>query len=182
MKNIADPVRAWGLRGPGLRTAPPRAVQPAPASAPETNLPARPTRLIGRADEVAHARRLLAAHRLVTVTAVGGCGKTRLAIAIGEEELPHRPQGVWFTDLTAVMSDADVPGAIAAALGLVLTGGDATRQITAYLANKSVLLILDNCEHVIDACAAFAEAFLAAPGAASSWPPAARRWTSTASS
>ena len=56
----------------------------------------------------------------MTVTAVGGCGKTRLAIAIGEEELPHRPQGVWFTDLTAVMNDADVPGAIAAALGLVL--------------------------------------------------------------
>ena len=164
VKNIADPVRAWGLRAPGLRTAPPRAVQPAPASVPETNLPARPTRLIGRADEVAHARRLLAAHRLVTVTAVGGCGKTRLAIAIGEEELPHRPQGVWFTDLTAVMNDADVPGAIAAALGLVLTGGDATRQITAYLANKSVLLILDNCEHVIDACAAFAEAFLAVAG------------------
>lgn len=71
---------------------------------------------------------------------------------------------MWFTDLTAVMSDADVPGAIAAALGLVLTAGDATRQINAYLANKWALLILDNCEHVIDACAAFAEAFLSVAG------------------
>ena len=168
VKNIADPVRAWSLRAPGLRSGAPRALRPAPVTAavatPTTNLPARPTRLIGRAPETARARNLLGLHRLVTLTAIGGCGKTRLAIAIGEEELPHRPQGVWFTDLTAVMNDADVPRAIASALGLVLTGGDAHGQVIAYLADKAALMILDNCEHLIDACASFAEAFLAVAG------------------
>jgi predicted ATPase len=166
VKNIADPVRAWGLRAPGLRS--PAPVLPGPSSAahnaPASNLPARPTRLIGRAAELAQAQEWLLSHRLVTITGVGGAGKTRLAIAVGEEELARRSQGVWFTDLTAVLNEGDVPGAIASALGLVLTTDDTTRQVIAYLADKSALLILDNCEHLIDACATFAAAFLAAAG------------------
>ena len=115
-----------------------------------TNLPVRPTRLIGRDDEVSKVRRLLATDRLVTVTAVGGSGKTRLAIAVGEAELPHRPGGVWFVDLTAVMSGADVPTAIAGGVGLVLTSPQPTEQLIEFLAGKAALVILDNCEHLID--------------------------------
>jgi hypothetical protein len=88
VKNIADPVRAWGLRAPGLRS--PAPVLPGPSSAahnaPASNLPARPTRLIGRAAELAQAQEWLLSHRLVTITGVGGAGKTRLAIAVGEED------------------------------------------------------------------------------------------------
>jgi predicted ATPase len=131
---------------------------------PPSNLPVRPTRLIGRSDDVDRARRLLVEHRLVTISAVGGSGKTRLAVAVGEAELLHRPAGVWLLDLTEVMNADDVPGAIAGSVGLRLVGGDATGQVIRFLADKAALVILDNCEHVIDACAEFAEAFLAVGG------------------
>ena len=129
-----------------------------------TNLPARPTRLIGRDDEVSRVRHLLAANRLVTITAVGGSGKTRLAIAVGEAELPHRRGGVWFVDLTAVMSGADVPAAIASAVGLVLTSALATEQLIEFLSARPALVILDNCEHLIDECAQFVASALAVRG------------------
>lgn len=129
-----------------------------------TNLPGRPTRLIGRDDEVLKVRQLLASNRLVTLTAVGGSGKTRLAIAVGEAELRHRRGGVWFVDLTAVMSGADVPAAIASAVGLVLTSAQPTEQLIAFLSGSAALVILDNCEHLIDDCAKFVESALATRG------------------
>ena len=126
-----------------------------------SNLPVRPTRLIGRDIELGRVRGLLGESRLVTITAVGGSGKTRLAIAVGEAELPHHRSGVWFVDLAAVSSGADVPSAIANGLGLNLATGDQTRQILAFLADKQALVILDNCEHLIDETAAFVDAFVA---------------------
>ena len=129
-----------------------------------TNLPARLTRLIGRDDDVSKVRQLLATNSLVTITAVGGSGKTRLAIAVGEAELPHRPGGVWFVDLTAVMSGADVPAAIASALRLVLTSVQPMEQLIEFLSGKPALVILDNCEHLIDDCAEFVERSLASRG------------------
>lgn len=126
-----------------------------------SNLPVRPTRLIGREVEVARVRGLLTDSRLVTVTAVGGSGKTRLAIAVGEAELAHHRSGVWFVDLTAVSNGVEVPSAIANGLGLNLAAGDQVAQILTFLADEDALVILDNCEHVIDECAVFVEAFLA---------------------
>ena len=73
---------------------------------------------------------------------------------------------MWFVDLTAVMNEADVPGAVATSLGLPLTTGDPTAQIVRYLADKPALIILANCEHLIDACAGFTETFLAGKGPA----------------
>jgi predicted ATPase len=134
------------------------------SSTPRSNLPVRPTRLIGRAAEVALVRQHLATHRLVTITAVGGSGKTRLAIAVGEDELDHRKDGVWFVDLTPVMNDLDVPAAIAAAIGLTLGPSSAQDQVLEYLAGKAALVILDNCEHLVDAVADFVEQFLARTG------------------
>jgi predicted ATPase len=129
-----------------------------------TNLPVRPTTLIGRDNDIAHVRELLGRYHLVTVTAVGGSGKTRLAIAVREAELAHRPHGVWFVDLTAISSDDEMLGAIAGAVGLSLATGDASAQLIGFFADNEAVIILDNCEHVIDSCAMFAERFLASHG------------------
>nr|MDP9336216.1 hypothetical protein [Actinomycetota bacterium] len=159
LRDVAEPMRLFQL---GKGAFPPlRVIDPG-----RSNLPARATRLIGREDEVTRVRALLTEHRLVTITAVGGVGKTRLAIAIGESELAHRAGGVWFVDLTTVVDGSDVPAAIANAVGLTLRPGNATDQIVRYLADKAALVILDNCEHVIDDTAEFAERFLAAHGPA----------------
>ena len=132
-----------------------------------SNLPERPTRLIGREDDVSKVRRLLGTHRLVTLNAVGGSGKTRLALAVGESELAHRPGGVWFVDLAAVMSEPEVPEAIAGAIGLSLRVGDPVDQIVGYLSEQVALVILDNCEHMVDAVAEFAHRFLEVAGKSS---------------
>jgi predicted ATPase len=126
-----------------------------------SNLPTRATRIVGREGDLVRVRQLLAEHRWVTVTGFGGLGKTRLAIAVGEAELLHRRDGVWFVDLTAVSGENELPAAIAKALGLTLRAGDAIGQILTFLRDKAALLIVDNCEHVIDATATFADRFLA---------------------
>jgi predicted ATPase/class 3 adenylate cyclase len=157
LRDVAEPMRLFQLGGG--RFPPLRVVDPA-----MTNLPVRPTPLIGREEDVAKVRGLFARYRLVTVTAVGGSGKTRVALAVGEEELPHRSGGVWFADLRTVTNDGDVPAAISDAVGLSLRDGDATAQVIDHLADKAALVILDNCEHLVDGCAAFADRFLTRPG------------------
>ncbi len=119
------------------------------------NLPAERTSFIGREDEIRTVTDLLGQHRLVTLTGSGGAGKTRLAVRVGREEVEHFADGVFFIDLAAVTNGADVPAAVAAALGLVLIGGDGAGQIASYLSDKAVLVILDNCEHLVDSCADF---------------------------
>jgi predicted ATPase len=157
LRDVPEAMRLFQL---GDRRFPPlRVTDPA-----MTNLPVRPTRLIGRDEDVASVRRLLAEHRLVTVTAVGGSGKTRLALAVGEAELPHRRGGVWFADLTAVTRDDQVHHAVANAVRLSLRDGDPIGQIVEYLADRAALLVLDNCEHVVDGCAQFAERLLTTAG------------------
>jgi predicted ATPase/class 3 adenylate cyclase len=159
LRDVAEPLHIFQLGEgdfPALRVVDPRS----------SNLPVRPTRIIGRDDELADIRGRLAGSRLVTVTAVGGSGKTRLAIAVGEAELLKRPGGVWFVDLTAVLGDNDVPAAIAKAVGLTLHEGDLAQQVVEHLADKDALVILDNCEHVVEGCADFADRFLGAPGQA----------------
>ena len=134
------------------------------ADSTSTNLLSAPAALIGRADDVRSARTALRSGRLVTLVAGGGTGKTRLSLAVGDEELPSRRAGVWFVDLTPVADPQGLEAAIASAMGVELTVGDATQQILEFLSDKDLLLILDNCEHVVDACADFAEAFLMRPG------------------
>jgi predicted ATPase/class 3 adenylate cyclase len=160
LRDVEQPVQLYQIGNashPPLRTDNPRL----------SNLPVRPTRLIGREDDVATIQQLLAADRLVTLTAVGGSGKTRLAQAVGESELGQRSDGVWFVDLTAVQGRHELPEAIASAVGLALRIGDAVDQVIEYLIAKSALVILDNCEHLIDDVADFAERFLGSAGRAS---------------
>ncbi len=157
LRDVAEPLRLFQL-GEGV-SPPLRSLQRS-----LTNLPVRPTTLIGRDEEVDQVRQLLAGNRLVTVTAADGSGKTRVAIAAGEAELPGRSGGVWFTDLAAVTSGSEVLGAISKAVGVSLREGELAAQVVDHLADKTALVILDNCEHVIDACGEFAERFLSAAG------------------
>ena len=154
LRDVAEPLRLFKL---GVEVFAPLRVVDLRLS----NLPIRATRLIGREVEVGRVRGLLDESRLVTVTAVGGSGKTRLAIAVGEAELTHCRDGLWFVDLTAAATGADVPSAIAMGLGMNLVVGDPTGQILTFLGDKQALVILDNCEHLIDDCASFVDAFLA---------------------
>jgi predicted ATPase len=127
------------------------------------SLPSPRTSLIGREEEVEEVRKLVGAHRLVTLTGVGGCGKTRLAIEVAYQEVSTHPDGVWFVDLSTIADEAALPGAFAT--GLVLTpaaGADPIDEIAIYLAARDALLVVDNCEHVIDAAAACIDRLLGA--------------------
>jgi predicted ATPase/class 3 adenylate cyclase len=118
------------------------------------SLPSPRTSLVGRDDAVEHVRKLVAAHRLVTLTGVGGCGKTRLAIEVAYREIPAHPQGVWFVDLSTISDEGALPGAFVTALGLTTDAAtDPMEQVASYLAPRTALLVIDNCEHVIDVVA-----------------------------
>jgi predicted ATPase/DNA-binding CsgD family transcriptional regulator len=121
------------------------------------NLPAVLTSFVGRRDEVSEARRLLSIARLLTLTGVGGVGKTRLALQVAEKTSRSFSDGVWFADLTAVDDDLFLPGTVAAALGhgAVLSGDGKTpvEALAGFLADKELLLVLDNCEHLLQSCA-----------------------------
>lgn len=127
-------------------------------------LPHPATTLVGREDEVRRVRTLLLDHRLVTLTGVGGSGKTRLAIEVGERELPTMDDGVYFADLSAVTSSEDVARTAGSAIGLQLEDDDPLDRVRGFLAARRALLILDNCEHVVEAAAELAETTLASPG------------------
>jgi predicted ATPase/class 3 adenylate cyclase len=118
------------------------------------NLPIMRTALFGRDAAVVNVRKLLARHPLVTLTGVGGCGKTRLAIEIAHREIPDTPGGVWFIDLAPVMDPEGVLGAFAAALGLATDPFSPIEdQIATYLTPRAGLLVVDNCEHVVESVA-----------------------------
>jgi predicted ATPase/class 3 adenylate cyclase len=126
------------------------------------SLPLPRTSLIGRKEAVEEVRRILGAHRLVTLVGVGGCGKTRLAIEVAYREVPFHPGGVWFVDLSTVGDSVALPGAFSAALELSITPEPAPiDQIAAYLSPREALLLVDNCEQVVDAVAEFLDHLLA---------------------
>jgi DNA-binding winged helix-turn-helix (wHTH) protein len=160
--------------GRGYRfVAPVRRTEPhAPRHKPRAgNLPslwtddatAGPTRLIGRSEQLRSVSELLVHGRLVTLTGHGGVGKTRLALQAAHEASPQFCDGVWLVALASLKDPELVPGAIAAALGVKI-GATATPLDTLqrFLARKSLLVVLDNCEHVLAASARTAEALLAA--------------------
>ena len=122
-------------------------------------LPHALTSLIGRERERREIAAALDAARLVTLTGVGGVGKTRLGIAVAEDCAGEYPNGVWFVGLAALSDPALVPATVAAALDLRETG-DPLESLTRHLQDKSLLLVLDNCEHLPTACAALADHLL----------------------
>ncbi|HWQ15617.1 MAG TPA: BTAD domain-containing putative transcriptional regulator, partial [Roseiflexaceae bacterium] len=127
------------------------------------NLPVQITSFIGREREIAEVKQLLTTTRLLTLAGPGGCGKTRLALAVAADVLHAYPDGVWLVDLAALANPALVPQAVAAALGLhEAPGQPLTETLAAALKPRQLLLVLDNCEHLVSACAQLAETLLRA--------------------
>jgi predicted ATPase/DNA-binding winged helix-turn-helix (wHTH) protein len=137
------------------------------AVAAPTNLPQPVSELIGRDDEVEEVSNLVGAGRLVTLTGPGGIGKTRIALAVARRLLPQFPDGVWLAEFSPLSDPGLIATTIAAAVGLELGGGALSAQRLAQaLAVRRLLMVLDTCEHVIDAAATMAEAVLRAGSAA----------------
>lgn len=125
------------------------------------NLPVQTTNFIGRDKELHEVLRRLSASRLVVLGGAGGVGKTRLAIQVGAEALDRYAHGVWFVDLSTTQNPSFVPQAIALSLGLLEKPGQPLIDtIVDYLKPRQLLLILDNCEHLIDAVAPVVETIL----------------------
>ena len=122
------------------------------------NLPVQLTRLVGRTRELVEVRGRLGEWRLVTLTGSGGCGKTRLAL-----EAVSDGNGVWFVDLAPLSEPERVPHAVASSLGVLEQPGDTmTATLVDVLRDRSSLIVLDNCEHLIEACAGLVSALLRA--------------------
>jgi non-specific serine/threonine protein kinase len=124
----------------------------------QTNVPAAGFELVGRSIAVQHLHDLLSAYRVVTLTGPGGIGKTRLAFEVARGLFPNFQGDVRLVELVSVSDPALVPSAVTAALGLELGGAEISAETVARAVGaKRLLLVLDNCEHVIDAAAKLAE-------------------------
>jgi predicted ATPase/DNA-binding winged helix-turn-helix (wHTH) protein len=130
-----------------------------PDLAPATNLPALTSGLVGREAQLADLADVVATHRLVTLVGTGGVGKTRLGVELARRLLPKFPDGVWLAELGSLSDPDQVLPAIAKVLGLADTPASPER-LAAALASKRLLVMIDNCEHVIGAAARVAEAVL----------------------
>src|ERR1700752_144383 len=160
LRDVPTPVGVFQVRAPGLQTdfPPLRALDTSPG-----NLRRATSSLIGRDAEVVEVEAALRAHRLVTLTGVGGVGKTRLATEVAARLGDEFPDGVWFFELAAVTDPAAVPDAVAAGLGIIQQPGKSVSEaVAAALEGRVRLLVFDNCEHVVDSVADLVEAILAA--------------------
>jgi non-specific serine/threonine protein kinase len=147
---------AVALLGQGPTLSPDGTAHP-----PKTNLPAERSSLVGREAEIADIVRLLQVGRLVTVTGAGGVGKTRTALAIGGAQLVRAPDGAWLVDLASLSKGSLVAGTIARALSVEKSPNEPVLEtLLAYLKPQSLLLILDNCEHLIADAAVVVDALL----------------------
>jgi predicted ATPase/DNA-binding SARP family transcriptional activator len=141
-------------------------------AAPPHNLPERLTSLVGREEELRELGKLVEQHRLVTVTGPGGAGKTRVAVELARRLVGGYPDGVWLVELAALRDPALLGEVVAATLGL---GGEpagpgaslpaVAERLASFVADKALLVVLDNCEHLVEACAGLVRRLLeAGPG------------------
>jgi predicted ATPase len=160
LRDLPTAVGVFQVRAAGLRTEFPalRALDASPG-----NLRPATTSFIGRESEVAELHAAVKTHRLVTLTGVGGVGKTRLALEVAARRADEFPDGVWFFELAAVTDPAAVPDAVAAVLGITQQPGKTvTESVASALEGRVRLLVFDNCEHVVDSVADLVEAILTA--------------------
>jgi predicted ATPase/DNA-binding winged helix-turn-helix (wHTH) protein len=126
------------------------------------NLPNPLTHIVGRSHEGQSLVRLVPAQRLLTIVGAAGVGKSTIAVAVARELLNDFPDGVRFVDLAAITSSAMIPNSFAVALGLSISASAPLADMISFLQDKSVLLLLDNCEHLVDEIAVTAEQLLRA--------------------
>jgi predicted ATPase/DNA-binding winged helix-turn-helix (wHTH) protein len=128
---------------------------------PRSNLPEPLTSFVGRERELIEIKRLLPGKRLVTLVGVGGIGKTRLALQLAAEVRDAYRDGAWLVELGAITDASLVPTNVAQALGLQeRTGTPLTQTLCSHLKSRQLLLLLDNCEHLLDSCAKLTDAIL----------------------
>jgi len=139
----------------------PQPIKQKEASTPQHNIPFQVSKFIGRGKELAEIADLIADHRLVTLTGTGGIGKTRLSLKMGEQLLNQFPDGVWLVELASLDDPSLLPQTVAKLFHLAEQSDEPlTEKLTRVLRSKTVLLILDNCEHLLDACAGLADTIL----------------------
>jgi predicted ATPase/DNA-binding CsgD family transcriptional regulator len=128
---------------------------------PAGNLPADLTSFIGRRREIAEVRRQLSASRLVTLTGVGGVGKTRVALQVAGQSTKAFRDGVWLVELAALEDGSLLTQTVAAALGMRdQSAREPQQQLFRYLGERELMIVLDNCEHLVDACSSFVDGLL----------------------
>ncbi len=157
-KDFPHPLSVVQVVAPGLADDfPPLRIQDTLSN----NLPRQLTSFIGRQQEMAEVKRSLSSARLVTLTGTGGAGKTRLALQVAGDLLGEYPDGVWWVELESLADPNLVPQSVAVALGV---GEEPGRPLTVTLVDfartRSMLLLLDNCEYLLSACAHLADALL----------------------
>ena len=135
--------------------------RPALVHGASSSLPAELTAFVGRRHDRAEVRRLLSESRLVTLTGLGGVGKTRLALQVATDVQRATPDGVWFVPLAELSDPGLIADAIASVLGIHdRSGRFGVVRLAEYLRPHELLLVMDNCEHLIDDCAALADTLL----------------------
>jgi predicted ATPase/class 3 adenylate cyclase len=158
LKGLLNPEHLWQAVAPNLpKDFPPlQSLNTIP-----NNLPVQLTSFIGREKEVGQIKKRLEKNRLVTLTGSGGIGKTRLSIQVAVELLNDYPIGVWLIELAPLTDPALVPQSVCAALGVKPEGNtSALEALIDYLHAKKILLVVDNCEHLIESCAQLCDSLL----------------------
>jgi hypothetical protein len=161
LRDLPRPVRVSQLCHPDLRNEFPPLRTSNTAAA--HHLPTQLTTFVGRHTQMDEIRGILTENRLVTLTGAGGAGKTRLAIEVAARMTSHFPDGVWYADLAPITHPEVVPVAVARALGLPdQPGSSITVTLLRYVRDRHMLLVLDNCEHLLEASAALVTDMLGA--------------------
>src|SRR5215216_1923496 len=159
LRDLGRPERIFALVHPELHALEPALLRS--LDAVPNNLPGQLSSFVGRERELEELRPALGATRLLTLTGAGGSGKTRLALVLASESLEKYPGGVWWIDLAAQADPAMVGEAIAEPIGVrPLPGMTPVQALSGALAQGRTLVVLDNCEHLLEACAEAATAIL----------------------
>lgn len=162
LKDLARPETVYQPRHPALQDAFPPLRSLGSNDLP-TNLPEQTTSFVGREKEIAEVEGLLAKSRLLTLTGSGGTGKTRLSLQVAADVLDGYPDGVWFVELAPLIDPGLVPQALAQVLGVKEeTNRSLTQSLCDFLKAKRLLIVLDNCEHLITAAAQLVDNILRA--------------------
>ena len=158
LKGLVNPDHLWQPIAPGLPAdfPPLHSLRVVP-----NNLPLQLTSFIGREKEMAEIKQTLSEHRLVTLTGSGGAGKSRLSLQVATDVLNQFPNGIWFVELAPLTEPGLIPQTILSAVGIQAQQGYISMErLIDFLREKTSLLILDNCEHLIEACARLVETLL----------------------